>query len=139
MLLAGISLFLASGFRGELKDAAIAFAIGVCGGFAIDCVGVGKLHLWHYPRQPFLGMRYFFLVVPAWGVFVTTINLFWNWIGDPWWVAVTGLVLGQFGAYEFINFVTRSWKYQAPMWLVLIGWFPLVLSFRGFFLIFSEL
>jgi len=138
MLLIGIALFLAASSRGEIKEAAIAFAIGIFSGFIIDYVGVGKLHLWYYPRQPFPGMRHFAFVVLSWGVFAMTINLIWNWI-DNFGIVLGALFLGQFAAYEAVNLITKSWKYYAPAWLVLIGWFPLVLSFRGLFLLFSKL
>jgi len=134
MLLAGIALFLISICGGKFSEAFSAFIIGMIGGFIIDCVGCGVFHFWDYPRQPFPSMKHLFIVVPSWGIFAMTINLLWERIENPWLV-LTFLFLGQMAVYEIANRKTRSWIYFAPRWLVVAGWFPLVLYFRLIFIV----
>lgn len=133
MLAFGVILFSLSYRRGDFSNAIFAFIIGMAGGLAIDYFGVRVFRFWEYTRQPFLSVNYFCLIVTSWGVFAMTINLLWGWIADPILVVIF-LFIGQMLVYEAINFKTKSWAYYAPMWLVFVGWFPLVLTFRAIFL-----
>jgi len=113
--------------RGEIECVVIALIIGVFYGLVIDLIGVGVLKLWKYSSAQW-GWEYFTVTVPCWGIFSMVINLVWNWIGTPW--SFIFITLGLFAMLELPNLKTRSWTYNAPMWLVMIGWIPLVLSFR---------
>jgi len=128
-LTCGFLLFPVAYFQGEIREAMIAFLLGMFCGFSLDLFGVGRLHLWNYPRQPFLGKKYFAFVVPAWGVFGMQINLLWNWLEIPWLTFIV-LTVGLFAMYEIPNLKTGSWQYQSSMRLVGIGWWPLILYFR---------
>ena len=57
-LICGFLFFTTAYFQGEIKEAIIAFSIGMLCGFSIDLIGVKKFHFWNYPRQPFLGKKY---------------------------------------------------------------------------------
>jgi hypothetical protein len=136
-LVCGVLFSAVSYLRGETADAAIAFVVGMIGGFLFDCAGVGIMRLWHYSRQPFLGIKYFAIVVPAWGVFGMMLNLPWNWFN---WIGLPGFVflaltVVLFAIHELPNFKTKSWRYNAPMWLVGLGWFPMIILFRLTFIV----
>ena len=130
MLLCGIIFLFLAYWQKELTLAIVSFLVGMTVGFSLDLVGVKKLGLWNYPRQSFMGKHYFGIVVPAWGIFGMSLNLILNWFVMSWTViAIIFLVL-----YELSNLRTRSWQYHTPHWLVVIGWFPLVLVFRTAFI-----
>jgi hypothetical protein len=131
-LICGLLFFTTAYFQGEIKEAIVAFSIGMLCGFSIDLIGVKKFHFWNYPRQPFWGKKYFAIVVPAWGVFGLTINLFWDWLNIPW-LSFVVLTIGLFGLYELPNLKTNSWKYNTPVWLIGIGWWAQILYFRIIF------
>jgi len=139
MLACGVVIFAAAYFRREAIDAFVAFVAGAILGFIIDCFGVWKFRLWNYTRQPFLEGNYFFLVLPSWGVFSVVVNLSWRWIELSWRVSplvifpVMTFIL--FVGFEILNSKTKSWSYSAliPIWLVFIGWFPLVFIFHIIF------
>ena len=126
MLLFGIAVLFPAILREEIKYAAVAFIIGILYGLLIDLVGVKVMRLWKYTGQQ---KQYFMITVPCWGTFSMAINLVWNWIGEPW-LAFIAIIVGLFVFLELPNLKTRSWTYNAPMWLVGIGWIPLILSFR---------
>ena len=136
MLMAGIVLFLVALHNGDINKALSAFIIGVAGGFFIDCVGCGILHFWEYPRQPFPGVKHIFIVLPSWGIFSITINLLWDGVRNPWLIFVL-LFFVQMTIYEAVNKKTESWIYFTPAWLVIVGWFPLVISLRLLFIFFQ--
>jgi len=136
-LTAGIVLFFIAFLKGELITAFLTFAIGALCGFVIDCIGVGILKLWKYPRQEFLKKEYFGIVVPAWGVFGMLINLPLNWIPMPDALSFTMITVSLLVFYELPNIRIGSWKYNVPTWIVISGWFPLILANRFLFLSFS--
>ena len=125
--------------------------LGMINGFLLDILG-HKLKLWNYPRQPFFSRAYFLLVVPAWGIFGSQVNVIWNltrkyFISWEWiyGVVFTTLLLSLFLfiLYELPNLYRKSWKYSVSMRKVAIGWIPLILYFRLsykiFYLIISAL
>jgi hypothetical protein len=127
------------------------FLVGMFGGFLLDIIG-HRLNLWQYPRQPFLSRDYFLLVIPAWGVFGSQINVIWNlarkyFITCEWVQAVTLTTFivhfPLYSLYELPNLYRKSWKYSVSMCRVILGWVPLILYFRTlykiFYLIFSAL
>lgn len=136
-LLTVIILIPVAYLKGEVIDVALAFIIGAFGGFLIDYVGIMKLKLWKYPRQKFLNIEYFGIVVPSWGILGMTINLLWNWIYAPEILILLGITLALLILYEAPNLKSKSWEYYAPTWLIGTGWFPMILGFRTIFLIFS--
>jgi len=125
--------------RGEITIAILAFILGAISGFSLDCLGVGVLKLWKYPRQEFLKKQYFGLVVPAWGAFGMSINLCWQWIQipDPITFFISTIVF--IGLYELPNLKSSSWEYFAPTWLIVAGWFPLIFVFRMLFMMLSPI
>ena len=130
ILICGIILLSLAWLRGEAIDALLALGLGLSGGFVLDWLGIKKLHLWDYPRQPFPEPRYFLIALPDWGVIGMTINLLWNWIEIPWLALITIAVV-IFLTHDLPNLITRSWTYHAPTWLVAIGWGIFILSFRA--------
>lgn len=126
MLVLGIAVLLPAIFRGEIRYAIISFVIGMICGLLIDLVGVNLMHLWEYSGSKVV---YYMITVPCWGIFGMSINLLWNWIKLPW-LAFIVITVGLFLLMEAPNLQTRSWIYHAPTWLVIIGWIPLILSFR---------
>lgn len=136
-LIVGITLFFIAFFKGELVTAFLTFVIGALSGFVIDCIGVGILKLWRYPRQEFLKIEYFGLVVPAWGVFGMLINLPLNWIPVPELLSFTVITVSLLVFYELPNIKIGSWKYRVPAWVVILCWIPLILAYRFLFLSFS--
>jgi len=129
ILICGIILLSLAWLRGEAIDALLALGLGLSGGFVLDWLGIKKLRLWDYPRQPFLGLKYFIIALPDWGVIGMTINLLWNLIEIPL-LAFIAVAVVIFLTHDLPNLLTRSWQYHAPMWLVAIGWGIFILSFR---------
>jgi hypothetical protein len=130
----GIVFLFIAYLRGAMIDVATAFILGSCAGFFIDWLGVKIMHLWRYPRQPFLGGKYFAIVVPAWGIFGVAVNFLWDWIGVSW-LAILSITTALFLLHELPNLKTRSWEYSVPMWLVGCGWVPLIIFFRLIFVV----
>ena len=131
MLFLGIGILLPAIFRGDLKHAFIAFLVGLIYGSLIDFVGVLLIPLWKYATSKWV---YFLITVPCWGIFSMTVNLLWDWIQNPW-LAFSIIVIGLFAYLELPNLKTRSWTYSVPLWFVAVGWIPLVLSFRGIYIL----
>lgn len=125
--------------RGEMTIAILAFILGAISGFSLDCLGVRILKLWKYPRQEFLGGPYFGLVVPTWGFFGMSINLFWQWIQLPNLITFFVITTLLIGLYELPNIKSGSWQYFAPTWLIIAGWFPLIFVFRILFIMLSAI
>ena len=120
--------------RGEVKEAVLAFILGAAGGFALDYIGVAKLHLWQYPRQPFGSFKYFAITVSCWGIFNMAVNLFWDRTG-AFWLAFLVVTIVFLIVHEFPNTKMQSWTYSVPLWVVGVGWIPLILVFRGVFVL----
>ena len=131
MLFLGIAIVILAIFLEEMQYAIVAFLIGLPYGLLIDFVGV-RLRLWKYGGSKW---EYFLITVPCWGVFSMTINLLWDWIKNPW-LAFPIIAIGLFSYLELPNLKTKSWTYSVPLWFVAIGWIPLVLSFRGIYILF---
>ena len=134
VLLAGIALLLFAYWRAEIAEAFIAFLVGIGGGLLLDWIGVAKFHFWEYSRQPFPSWKYFAITLPCWGILGMAINLLWNWIAIPW-LAFLLITVTLMALHELLNLKTKSWEYFVPFWLVVVGWIPLILSFRGVFIL----
>jgi len=124
---------------GEITQALLSFLIGVVGGFLMDCLGVAKLKLWYYTKQPFLSKSYFGVVIPCWGIFAMTIDLLWDRIPLSEITTFSFMTLLLFSIYELPNLKTKSWKYSVSMKIVSLGWLPLVYGTRIIFLLLSSL
>jgi hypothetical protein len=135
----GIMIAIFALLKGEIKEATISFSIGALGGFILDCIGVAKLKLWYYTKQPFLSKSYFAIVIPAWGIFSMAVNLLWNKIPFPEIITFSLLTLGLFSLHEIPNLKTSSWKYSVSMKVVVPGWVPLVWGVRIIFLLLQPL
>jgi len=133
ILIYGIVLLLIAGLREEIMDAVLAFCLGVSSGFLVDWLGIKKLEFWDYPRQPFLGLRYFAITLPDWGVIGMMINLLWNWI-EASWLSFIAVTIAIFLTHDLPNLKTKSWNYYAPLWLVVAGWLIFILLSRVLFL-----
>jgi hypothetical protein len=125
----------------EPKVAILSFFVGMLNGFILDTVA-HRLKLWSYPRQPFLSKNYFLLVIPAWGVFGSQVNVMWNLVREHWmnieWlsgVTITTIFLtfSLFVLYEIPNLYRKSWQYSTSLTKVLPGWVLLILFFRAFY------
>ena len=120
--------------KGDMKNYAIAFSLGCALGFAIDGVGI-PLGLWEFPRQPFLSLEYFLVVVPCWGVFGATINMIKDWYIKSSIVGLILLTIAMRTIYEVPNLMTGSWVYTTSSLLVNLGWIPLIIAYRLSFLL----
>ena len=115
----------------KFKYYGLTFIEGMIGGFIIDCIGINAGY-YVFPRQPFLSMEYWAIVIPCWGVFGLFINCLWKWAGKEKFLqgmAVT--ILPLFALYEGTNLITGSWVYNTPFWAVGLGWIPLIWVFSG--------
>lgn len=128
----------------EPRVAIFSFFVGMLSGFILD-IFAHWLKLWSYPRQPFLSKNYFLLVIPAWGVFGSQVNVIWNllreyWINIEWLSGVTittvFLAFSLFTLYEIPNLYRKSWQYSVSLINVLPGWILLILFFRASYKIF---
>lgn len=108
----------------------MAFLEGMVGGLLIDVVGIGAGY-YYFPRQPFLSLEYFAIVIPCWGVFGLFINCMWQWIGQE--QLIRGMIanIPLFMFYEGTNLLTGSWIYTVPFYVVALGWIPLIIVFAG--------
>ncbi len=75
-----ITFYSKSPWRQKARYYGIAFLEGMVGGFLIDSIGINAGY-YYFPRQPFLSLEYFAIVIPCWGVFGLFINCLWKWIG----------------------------------------------------------
>jgi len=117
--------------KSKITKWSIAFLEGMVGGFIIDSIGINAGY-YYFPRQPFLSLEYFAIVLPCWGVFGMLVNYTWNKLGQEKFVqglAITTPLLFLF--YEATNLITNSWVYTTPTWAIMLGWTPLVLTFAG--------
>ncbi len=128
VLLAAIVMIVAVS-RKEAKSAILPFVMGMVYGVLIDLVGANLLRFWEYPGSKLV---YCLVTVPCWGIFGVLINLPWNWI-KSFWLAFTVITIALFSMMELPNLITRSWVYHVPMWIVVIGWIPLIFSFRAIY------
>lgn len=133
ILACGVVLFSTAGFYGKIREATIAFSIGLISGFFLDWLGIKKFRFWTYPRQKFLTINYFILALPDWGVISQMINLIWDWLKDPW-LSFVVVAIVIFITHDLPNLKTKSWNYFAPKWLVVSGWMVYILITRIFFL-----
>jgi hypothetical protein len=118
-------------WKEKFKIYAMMFIEGMIGGFIIDCIGVNAGY-YVFPRQPFLSMEYFSIVIPCWGVFGMLINCLWTWVGkEKFWRGMAITLVPLFAFYEGTNLIAGSWVYHAPLWSIAIGWIPLVWVFAG--------
>lgn len=107
------------------------FLEGMLGGFIIDAIGINAGY-YYFPRQPFLSLEYFAIVIPAWGVFGLLINCLWNWLGkEKFWKGMAVTLIPLFVWYEGTNLLTNSWVYTVPFRFVVLGWIPLIWTFAG--------
>jgi hypothetical protein len=133
ILLTGIILSSIAYLRNEIINASVAFGLGISIGFFVDWLGIRKLRFWDYPREPFLGMRYFIIALPDWGLIGMIVNLLWDWIENPC-LAFMAVIAVLFLTHDLPNLKTKSWRYYAPIWLVAIGWVIFIVFLRVLFL-----
>ncbi len=120
-----------SNWKEKFKRHGIMFLEGMVGGFIIDNIGI-RAGYYYFPRQPFLSLEYFTIVIPCWGVFGLLINCLWNWFGKEKFIRGMAMTLFPlFAFYEGTNILTNSWVYHTPFWVVGLGWMPLVMVFAG--------
>ncbi len=130
-LLCAIGLFCLAYWKVELKEAGIAFTVGAFAGIFVDFIGIKVVRYWTYTRHPFPSVNYFAIVIPCWGIFGALVNLLWNRMGGlQSWLIFLILTTALLIFWEMLNLLTRTWKYNTPIWLVMIGWFPLVFLIR---------
>lgn len=114
-------------------------------GYAIDWLGMAKLNLWEYPRQPFNKTSYYALVVTGWAILSIAVNQFWDWcwtfvdfapsmLFEERILAFAAVYVIFVGLCELPNLRTKTWKYNAPWRLVLTGWIPLLGLIRVLYL-----
>jgi len=115
----------------KAKNYGMMFVEGMAGGFIIDCIGISAGY-YYFPRQPFLSIEYFAIVIPCWGVFGLLLNTMWNLLGkDKFWQGMAVTLVPLFAFYEGTNLLTQSWVYTTPFYIVALGWIPLVWTFAG--------
>src|SRR3989344_5447902 len=112
----------------QLKDALVSFIVGSLYGFSLDVVVGSYMGTWSYVH-PIWSFRYFLLVVPGWGIFGMTINIIWNIMKNKPWMVLLNITAGLIVLLEGVNFLTKTWTYYVPLWIMVIGWFPLVLTY----------
>lgn len=108
----------------------IGLGVGALIGLTLDLIlgfGVG---LWYFPRQPYWSFEYWLILPFCWAVFGAMVNVAWDWAKGHFLLIFIAINTLLFLIYEIPNLVTRSWVYDAPFWLVLIGWLPMVIVTR---------
>jgi len=135
----GIIIAILAIVEGEVFKAIFSFLLGMIVGFLLDCLGVAKLKLWYYTKQPFLSKSYFGIVIPAWGVFSMALNFLWDKIPFSQIATFSLITVFLFSLHEIPNLKTQSWKYSVSMKVVIAGWIPLVYGIRVIFLLLSSI
>ncbi len=108
-----------------------AFLEGMVGGLIIDSIGV-NLGFYYFPREPIYTLSYFGIVLPCWGVFGMLTNYMWDKIGkNKFLIGMSEAYIPLIVFYEGANFITGSWVYTVPNYIVIIGWIPLILTFTA--------
>lgn len=118
-------------WREKVKHYGMTMLEGMVGGLIVDSIGVNAGY-YYFPRQPLYSLNYWLIVIPAWGVFGLTLNILWNQVSRAKFVRGTLITTpALFLWYEGTNLVTNSWVYTVPLWVVVMGWIPLVYVFAG--------
>lgn len=120
--------------RKDLKNYAFSLILGGLAGYVLDCIFV-TLGLWEYPRQSFMSIEYFALVVTGWSIFGAAINMINDWYMKRNWLSLIIIAVVFVTGYEVINIWTESWIYYTSWLLVILGWIPLILYFRSVYLL----
>jgi len=92
---------------------------------------LGKgLVLWDYPRAPYYSRRYWKLVPLAWAyfglLFASVYFIVNSVIGSPIYAALVIWAILCIPQEVLGLYVRKSWRYNAPMWVVALGWIPLI-------------
>ena len=133
MLVLGILVVIPAIAKGESQNVIIAFVIGMLYAvIIIDPLGVKVFRFWKYAGTT---KTYIFATVPCWGIFGILINIPWDWMHNHQWLAFSVITISLFLLMEMPNLRTKSWEYSVPLWLVAIGWIPLILSYRFLYVI----
>lgn len=109
---------------------AVLMIVGVILGAVLDLICGYSLSWYYYVHHTWWSNGYFGYVYPCWGMnMIITVCLyqiisqkFKNWS----WKLALMLFLGLFE--EVMGLVRNSWKYEANVFLVLLGWFGLILT-----------
>ena len=134
MLLLGIIVLIIAYLWGEPNTLVIFLPISGLIGWLIDDLGIRRLGFWEYTRFPYPSFRYFLILPVCWGIFGMTINFIWLTIGNNRWWAIIAVYAILLGSHEGLNQFTKSWRYKkVSLWIVVIGWFPLILFYRAVF------
>ena len=108
---------------------AVLMIVGVVLGAILDLICGYSLSWYYYVHHTWFSNGYFGYVYPCWGMnMIITVCLYqilksktklWSW-------RISGMLfLGLFE--EVMGIVRNSWKYEANVFLVLLGWFGLIL------------
>lgn len=118
-------------WKQKARNYGMMFIEGMVGGFIIDVIGINAGY-YYFPRQPFLSVGYFAIVIPCWGVFGLLVNCLWQWVGKERFIrGMMATMLPLFAFYEGTNLLTGSWIYTTSFYVVAPGWIPLVWTFAG--------
>lgn len=99
----------------------VGFFVSLSIGVILDNT-LGVYGLWHYVQVPFHSFTYWWLIPLAWGVFGV-------WVICSFSIPIVGIILCTIlvgGVSEIMGYVRHIWAYNAPLWLIVIGWFLLI-------------
>jgi hypothetical protein len=102
---------------------------GIIIGMALDYVLGYKAGLWYYVHHEWYTFDYFYYLIPAWGMVLTIFILFYSLLVNS--IDNINIRLGVYfvvicGQQEFMGIWRHSWEYNAPLWLILVGWILLL-------------
>ena len=95
--------------------------IGLVGGLILDYFFGQMIGFWSYSRHSYWSFDYWSVVTPMWGLF--SIGTYCLWKKINWWTIPVSMII-----YEVYGILRHSWHYDAPWWLIPIGWILMILT-----------
>lgn len=131
IIVALVTIWDKSSVKYKIQRYGMMFSEGMVGGFIVDIVGINAGY-YYFPRQPFMSLDYWIIVIPCWGVFGLFLNYLWRVVAKDRFIKGTLFTLPTLIAwYEGTNLYTHSWVYTVPFYWVVLGWIPLTYVFSG--------
>lgn len=131
LMLTIITVFFSRKFYGypTWNKLAVLMIVGVILGAVLDLICGYSLSWYYYVHHTWWSNGYFGYVYPCWGMnMIITVCLYQivSKIYKRWsWKLAFMLFLGLFE--EVMGLVRNSWKYEVNVFLVLLGWFGLII------------
>lgn len=107
------------------------FIVGMGIGITLDFILAKELGLWAYTHHVIGQPDYWVLIATAWGVFGVQVLVTYRLLNlklKNKYICYLGCLLINVITCEIMGVVRDIWRYDAPLWLMVIGWLMLISS-----------